>query len=336
MIMEEKLRIVFFGTPEFAVASLDILFRNGYDVAVVVTAPDKPAGRGLEIKMSAVKEYAFSKNLKVLQPENLKSEQFLAQLKEFKPNLGIVVAFRKLPKEVWSMPKLGTFNLHASLLPHYRGAAPINWVIMNGEKETGATTFFLDEEIDAGKIIFRAKENISENDTAGELYERLMKDGSDLVLKTVRAIETGTYTPEEQSSLLKPNEKIKIAPKIFKDDCKINWKRPVNGIHDFIRGLSPYPTAWTEIQPSPVLPGGERETTTLKIFKCSKELTSHNFSVGNIVQEKSSSGKGGLAKIAVKDGFINLLELQLAGRKKMNIDEFLRGFSFEGWKIVLG
>ena len=328
--MQEKLRILFFGTPEFAVASLDMLIKNGYDVAGIVTAPDKPAGRGLELKLSAVKEYAMSKNVRVIQPENLKSEEFLNQMKELNPNLGIVVAFRKLPKEVWSFPSLGTFNLHASLLPHYRGAAPINWAIINGEKESGVTTFFLDEEIDTGKIILRAKENIREEDNAGDLYERLMKDGADLVLKTVRAIESGTYTPEEQSSLLKQNEKIKLAPKIFKDDCKINWfgrtpsgKKKAEDVYDFIRGLSPYPTAWTEIK-------RENEILSLKIFQTSKEIAEHENETGSI----HSDGKT-FIKIAVNEGFINLIELQLAGRKKMNIEEFLRGFSFEGWKIVL-
>jgi methionyl-tRNA formyltransferase len=328
--MEEKLRIIFFGTPEFAVASLDMLVKSGYNVVGIVTAPDKPAGRGLEIRMSAVKEYANSKNLKVLQPENLKSEEFANQLKELDPNLGIVVAFRKLPREVWSLPKLGTFNLHASLLPHYRGAAPINWAIINGEKESGVTTFFLDDEIDTGKIIFRAKENVKEDDTAGDLYERLMKDGCDLVLKTVRAIESGTFTPEDQSTLLKPNEKAKLAPKIFKDDCKINWsgrtpsgKKKTDDVYDFIRGLSPFPTAWTEIKKG-------TEVLSLKIFRTSKEIASHQDEAGSI----HTDGKT-FVKIATKDGFIGLLELQLAGRKKMNIEEFLRGFSFEGWKINL-
>jgi methionyl-tRNA formyltransferase len=321
--MEEKLRIVFFGTPEFAVASLDMLVKSGYNVVGIVTAPDKPAGRGLELKASAVKEFANSKNLKVLQPENLKSEEFMAQLKELNPNLGIVVAFRKLPREVWSFPKLGTFNLHASLLPHYRGAAPINWAIINGEKESGVTTFFLDDEIDTGKIIFRAKENILEQDTAGDLYERLMRDGADLVLKTVRAIESGTYTPEDQSSLLKPNEKVKSAPKIYKDDCKVNWKKKVEDIYDFIRGLSPFPAAWTEIKK-------ENEILSLKIFRTSKEIVEHQYETGSIDTDKKT-----FAKIAVKDGFIHLLDLQLAGRKKMNIEEFLRGFSFEGWKVVV-
>lgn len=319
--MDEKLRIVFFGTPEFAVASLEMLVKSGYNVVGIVTTPDKPAGRGLELKRSAVKEYAHSKNLQVLQPENLKSDDFLSQLKELKPNLGIVVAFRKLPREVWSLPAFGTFNLHASLLPHYRGAAPINWAIINGEKESGATTFFLDDEIDTGKIIFRAKEIIREEDNAGDLYLRLMKDGADLVLKTVRAIESGNYTPEDQASLLKVNEKIKLAPKIFKDDCRINWKKKAEDVYDFIRGLSPYPAAWTDIKK-------ESETLALKIFRTSKEPISHQNEIGSI----HTDGKL-FAKIAVKEGFVNLLELQLAGRKKMSIEEFLRGFSFQGWKI---
>lgn len=320
--MEGHLRILFFGTPEFAVPSLDMLMKNNYDVVGIVTAPDKPAGRGLELKLSAVKEYAMSKNIRVLQPENLKSEEFLNQIKELNPNLGIVVAFRKLPKEVWSFPSLRTFNLHASLLPHYRGAAPINWAIINGEKESGVTTFFLDDEIDAGKIILRAKENIKEEDNAGDLYERLMKDGADLVLKTVRAIETGNYTPEEQSSFVKSSEKIKLAPKIFKDDCKINWKKKAEDVYDFIRGLSPYPTAWTEIKK-------ENETLSMKIFKSIKEMAEHQNEIGSI----HTDGKT-FVKVAVKEGFISLIELQLAGRKKMNIEEFLRGFSFEGWKII--
>ena len=317
------MRIVFFGTPEFAVASLDILVKNGYEISAVVTAPDKPAGRGLEIKMSAVKEYARAKNLKILQSENLKSVEFASQLKELNPELGVVVAFRKMPKEVFSLPEKGTFNLHASLLPHYRGAAPINWAIINGEKESGVTTFFLNEEIDTGKIIMRAKENIKEEDTAGDLYERLMKDGADLTLKTVRAIETGNYTPEDQSAFVKSSEKLKPAPKIFKDDCKINWKKKAEDVYDFIRGLSPYPTAWTEIKK-------ENETLSLKIFRTSKEIAEHQNEISSIITDGKT-----FTKIVVKEGFIHLLDIQLAGRKKMNIEEFLRGFSFDGWKIVL-
>lgn len=316
------MRIVFFGTPEFAVASLDMLVKSSYEISAVVTAPDKPAGRGLEIKMPPIKEYAFSKNLKILQPEVLRSSEFISQLKALNPDLGVVVAFRKIPKEVFTIPKYGMFNLHASLLPQYRGAAPINWAIINGEKETGVTTFFLEEEIDTGKIIFRAKENIFENDTAGTLYERLKKDGADLVLKTVRAIETGNYTVENQSAFVKPSEKLKPAPKIFKNDCKINWKKKAENVYDFIRGLSPHPAAWTEIKK-------QNETFTLKIFSVKKEIAQHQTEAGSLLTDGKT-----FAKIAVKEGFIHLTELQLESRKKMNIDEFLRGFSFEGWKIV--
>ena len=335
--MDKQLRIVFFGTPEFAVASLDILVKNGYAIAAIVTAPDKPAGRGLELKMSAIKEYAFSKNLRVLQPENLKSEEFINQLRELKPDLGIVVAFRKLPEQIWEMPRLGTFNLHASLLPNYRGAAPINWAIINGEKESGVTTFFLDDRIDTGKIIFQSKENIREDDSAGDLYDRLMKDGSDLVLKTVRAIESGTYTSEDQAAFITPNDILKPAPKIFKDDCKINWKKSAEEVHDLIRGLSPYPTAWTELYASSV--DGKEELIALKIFRSNKELITHTIPVGSIVTGKTSLGEGKgdkpFAKVAVKNGFIYLLDLQLAGRKKMNVEEFLRGFSFDGWTLKI-
>ncbi|HET7817904.1 MAG TPA: methionyl-tRNA formyltransferase, partial [Bacteroidia bacterium] len=266
--MAEKIRIIFFGTAEFAVASLHILLENKYDVAAIVTAPDRPAGRGLEMKFSPVKEYALKRNMRVLQPENLKNEEFLSQIKEIKPNLGIVVAFRKLPKEIWSFPSFGTFNLHASLLPQYRGAAPINWAIINGEKESGVTTFFLNEEIDMGKVIFRAKEIIHEADTTGTLYERLMKDGADLTLKTVRAIESGNYTPQEQGDFIKMGEKPKPAPKIFKEDCKIDWKKNTEELYNFIRGLAPYPTAWTELI-------REQEVISLKIFKSKKEIVKH-------------------------------------------------------------
>lgn len=317
------MRIIFFGTPEFAVPSLDMLVKNGYEISVVVTAPDKPAGRGLEVKMPAVKLYALSKNLKVLQPETLNNEAFISQLKALNPDLGVVVAFRKIPKEVFTIPKYGTFNLHGSLLPQYRGAAPINWAIINGEKETGVTTFFIEEEIDTGKIILRAKENIFENDTAGTLYARLKKDGADLVLKTVRAIETGNYTPEDQSAFMNPSEKLKPAPKIFKNDCKINWRKKTDSIYDFIRGLSPHPGAWTEIKK-------ENKILSLKVFHVQKEVTSHDMEHGSL----KTDGKT-FAKIAVKEGFIYLDHLQLEGRKRMNIEEFLRGFSFEGWKIVL-
>ncbi|MFH1005520.1 MAG: methionyl-tRNA formyltransferase [Bacteroidota bacterium] len=351
-MMNENTRIIFFGTPKFAVASLNILVKNGYNIVAVVTAPDKPAGRGLEIKMPAVKEFAFSKNIKVLQPEKLNNEDFVNQLREKKPDIGVVVAFRKLPEQVWKMPALGTFNLHASLLPHYRGAAPINWSIINGEKETGLTTFFLNEEIDTGKIIFRVKVNIDENETAGELHDKMMNHGADLVLKTVRAIESGNFTTEVQASFVSPNKKLKSAPKIFKNDCKINWEKSIDDIYDFIRGLSPYPTAWTELKNTSQLSLQGGETILLKIFKSKKEYAQHEFPIGEIIignkcnsslpivvpadkQDEVKMEKHQLfAKIAVKDGFIYLTEVQLAGRKKMHIEEFLRGFSFDNWKII--
>jgi methionyl-tRNA formyltransferase len=321
--MNENFRIVFFGTPDFAVPSLDILVKNHYNVAAVITAPDKPAGRGLKLSVSAVKKYALEKNLKLLQPENLSDEIFLKQLHELNPTLQIVVAFKKLPSQVWKMAPLGTFNLHASLLPDYRGAAPINWAIINGEKETGVTTFFINDEIDSGKIIYRAKENIHPDDTAGDVYERLKKKGADLVLKTVRAIESGNYTLEEQNVFLTPDKKIKPAPKIFKEDCKIDWKKSANDVYNFVRGLSPYPTAWTEIKK-------ENKILSLKIFRVAKEIAEHQNQISSI----HTDGKT-FVKIAVNDGFINFLELQLPGRKKINIEEFLRGFSFEGWELVL-
>lgn len=319
--MAEKIRIIFFGTAEFAVPSLHILLENKYEVAAIVTAPDKPAGRGLEMKCSPVKEYVLKRNMRVLQPENLKSEEFLSQVKGIKPNLGIVVAFRKLPKEIWNFPSFGTFNLHASLLPQYRGAAPINWAIINGEKESGVTTFFLNEEIDRGKIIFRAKEIIYEDDTTGTLYERLMKDGADLTLKTVRAVESGNYTPQDQAEFIKMGEKPKPAPKIFKEDCKIDWKKNAEELYNFVRGLAPYPTAWTEII-------REQEAIALKIFKVKKEITKHDAPAASI----HTDGKT-YAKIACKDGFIYLLEIQLAGKRKMEVGEFLRGLSLNNYKI---
>ncbi|MEQ8423819.1 MAG: methionyl-tRNA formyltransferase, partial [Cyclobacteriaceae bacterium] len=231
------------GTPEFAVPSLQTLVDNDFNVVAVVTAPDKPQGRGQRINISPVKECALKNNLKILQPTNLKSQDFLNELKELNANLQIVVAFRMLPEVVWSMPSLGTFNLHASLLPQYRGAAPINWAIINGEKVTGVTTFFLKHEIDTGGIIFQEKENILDDDTAGTLYTKLMTKGAGLVLKTTKAIQAGEYSSTEQ-----PNEvEIKHAPKIFKETCKINWDQPSENIYNFVRGLNPYPAAWTTI-----------------------------------------------------------------------------------------
>lgn len=322
--MKEKLRIVFYGTPDFAVASLDILVKNDYAIIAVITAPDKPAGRGLGLQQSAIKKYALSKSLKVLQPVSMKDPEFLKQLKELNLNLQVVVAFRMMPESVWGLPMLGTFNLHASLLPQYRGAAPINRVIMNGEKETGVTTFFLKQEIDAGKIIYRAKVKIEENETAGELHDKLMQVGSELVLRTVRDIECGNFIAEDQSGFTNANTELKAAPKIFKDDCKINWRQDVDQIHNHIRGLSPYPAAWTEL----ISENGE--VVQLKIYHSIKEQNPHNLTIGTIEEISVPEKK---IRVAVKEGFVILDEVQLAGRKRMKVSEFLKGFSFEKYKL---
>ena len=317
------MKIIFFGTPEFAVTSLDILVKNRYEITAVVTTPDKPAGRNLLPHQSDVKKYALEKNLKILQPGNLKDENFLNELKSFKADLQIIVAFRMLPETVWAMPPLGTFNLHASLLPQYRGAAPINRAIMNGEKETGVTTFFLQKEIDTGKIIFREKVSVGENETAGELHDKMMNKGAELVLKTVKAIENGTYPSEPQSQLIKANEEIKKASKIFKEDCRINWKKSVTEIYNHIRGLSPYPAAFTEFL-------SENGTVQqIKIYSSSKEIIVHSYDTGKILSDEKT-----FLKIASGDGFVNLLEIQQAGKRKMRIDEFLRGFRINQYQFA--
>lgn len=295
------------GTPEFAVPSLEVLVENKFNVVAVITAPDKPQGRGQKLIPSAVKEAALKFRIPVLQPTNLKSPEFLEELKSYNANLQIVVAFRMLPEVVWSMPALGTFNLHASLLPQYRGAAPINWAIINGEKETGVTTFFLQHEIDTGSIIFQEKESIQETDDVGSLYDRLMKKGSQLVLKTVKAIEAGEYP-----SVPQPQEiEIKHAPKIFKETCKINWNQPSEKIVDFVRGLSPYPGAWT------VLNG--------KVFKVYKAQNS-TFKI----QDSKMSGEfvtdnKGYLYIKSDEDWISIIEFQPEGKKRMTVEEFFRG-----------
>lgn len=293
------------GTPDFAVPSLEILVKNNFDVVGVVTSPDKPAGRGMHLQKSAVKIAAEKLGLKILQPEKLKSEIFLNELKSLRADLQIVVAFRMLPEVVWNMPPLGTFNLHTSLLPNYRGAAPINHAIINGEKETGVTTFFLQHEIDTGKIIMSEKIFIGENMNAGELHDALMPLGAELVLKTVRAIESKTVSPTEQKFV----GELKTAPKIFKENCLINFNQPTEKIHNFIRGLSPHPAAYTTV-----------DGKILKIFKSEKEIAAHNLQEG-IFQ---TNGKTFL-KVSTADGFIHLKEIQLEGKKKMETDEFLRG-----------
>lgn len=308
------MKIVFMGTPDFAVASLDILVKNGYDIVGVITAPDKPAGRGQQLSQSAVKKYAVENNLNVLQPEKLKNPSFLADLEALKADLFIVVAFRMLPEAVWNMPPMGTFNLHGSLLPQYRGAAPINWAVINGDKETGVSTFFLQHEIDTGSIIFNSKTDITDEDSAGSIHDRLMAIGADLILKTVKAIETNTVKsiPQEQviADLGLTENDLRHAPKIFKDDCKIDWNQSTETVFNHIRGLSPYPTAFTELN-----------GLTLKIFKTQKEITEHNEAPGTV----QSDGKKYL-KFAAKDGYINVLDLQLQGKKRMGVEEFLRGY----------
>ncbi|HKR06633.1 MAG TPA: methionyl-tRNA formyltransferase [Bacteroidia bacterium] len=321
---ENKFKIVFLGTPEFAVPSLEILLKNNYEIAGVVTAPDQPSGRGLQVTPSPVKKFAHQHNLKIFQPGKLKDEKFLSEIKNLNADLFIVVAFRMMPKELWKMPRLGTFNLHASLLPQYRGAAPINRAIMNGEKETGVTTFFLKHEVDTGNILFREKISIRENETAGELHDKLKLIGAELVLKTVKAIEANNFKEVPQSELAEENEQLKTAPKIFKEDGKINWNQNVEVIHNQIRGLSPYPGAFTEI----ISP--DQQTYLVKIFNCEKEISSILFSPGKI----ETDGKTFL-KIAGTNGFIKILELQLQGKKKLFAEEFLRGFKISnGWTVA--
>lgn len=308
----DRLRIVFMGTPDFAVAILDKLVKDGREVVGVITAPDKPAGRGRKLNESAVKKYAKERNLNILQPTNLKDQTFLKNLKALKADLQIVVAFRMLPKLVWSMPRLGTFNLHASLLPHYRGAAPINWAIMNGETMTGATTFFIDDKIDTGEIILQEELPISNEDTAGSLHDRLMVLGADLVLKTVQAIAGGTVRPKKQEG----SEKLKSAYKIFKETCVIDWNKDIEDIHNHIRGLSPYPTAWTTLE------NGENHIT-VKVYGAVMIKENHQLSNGALVFDKKE------IKVAVKEGFIQLLEIQLAGKRKMKTHEVLNGLKLE-------
>ena len=309
------MRIVFMGTPEFAVESLKILVENNYQVVGVITMPDKPSGRGHKLQCSPVKQYALEHNLPVLQPEKLKDETFLEELKHLNADLQIVVAFRMLPEVVWNMPKYGTFNLHASLLPQYRGAAPINWVIINGETETGATTFFLTHEIDTGKIILQEKIAIADTDDAGIVHDKLMVMGAGMVKKTVDLLIEEKIEGIDQSQFIHPDTELNPAPKIFKDTCEIQLSWPVERVYNFVRGLSPYPAAWLNIK----FPG-QPETMTLKVFETEKEHEEHNLPIGTIVTD----GKK-FAKIAFNNGFILLKSVQAAGKKRMDIGELLRG-----------
>ena len=307
----EKLRIVFMGTPEFAVGILDTILKNNYEIVGVITAADKPAGRGQKIKYSAVKEYALEHNLTLLQPTNLKDEDFLSELKALNANLQIIVAFRMLPKVVWEMPKYGTFNLHASLLPNYRGAAPINWAIINGETKTGVTTFYIDDKIDTGAMILSSEIEIDEEENAGQLHDRLMVLGSETVLKTLQLIEAGNVVPKIQEN----NDEIKTAYKLDKDNCKLDWRQSAREIHNLIRGLSPYPVAWCYFKDN-------EQEWSVKIYESKIIYKEHSEPIGKIIATKKE------LKIAVAGGFIQILSLQFPGKKKMNASELLNGMSF--------
>ena len=312
------------GTPDFAVYPLKKLVEAGIQVVGVVTNPDKPAGRGQNIQESAVKKYALEAGLKILQPEKFRNEEFLKELAALKADLQLVVAFKMLPEVVWDMPPLGTVNLHASLLPDYRGAAPINWVIINGEKHSGVTTFLLKHEIDSGNVIFQEKVDIPEDMTAGELHDELMVKGADLLLRTVRAIENGEYPLVDQSNLLQGREAIH-APKIFKEDMRIDWNRPLDVIYNHIRGLSPYPAAWTEIRNC-----STGIVIALKIFKTEKIRCSHDRMTGAVETNGHTT-----FDIYVPEGMVRIVELQLSGKRKMKTEEFLRGFRLEEYRLVL-
>lgn len=307
----EKLRIVFMGTPDFAVGILDTILQHNYTVVGVITAPDKPAGRGQKLNTSAVKDYALEKGLTILQPTNLKDETFLSELRNLDANCQVVVAFRMLPEVVWKMPKFGTFNLHASLLPNYRGAAPINWAIINGETKTGVTTFFIDDKIDTGAIILSAETPIEPTENVGQLHDRLMVLGSKTVIDTLEVIESQTV----QTTLQTDSPEIKTAYKLNRDNCKIDWTKSGEEIFNLIRGLSPYPVAWSLMQ------DGEQEWN-VKIYEARVEKENHTHAIGSIISTKKEM------KIAVSDGFIHILAIQFPGKKKMTSQELLNGMKF--------
>jgi len=313
------LRIVFMGTPGFAVGVLKKLVAEGKNIVGVITSPDKPAGRGRKVKQSDVKAYAVSQNLKLLQPSNLKEECFLNELAALKANLQIVVAFRMLPKVVWNMPSYGTFNLHASLLPQYRGAAPINWSIINREHKTGVSTFFIDDKIDTGEIILQEEVLIKKRETVGSLHDVLMNTGSQLVIKTVELITESKEKPIRQTR----SDVLKNAPKLTKDNTKIDWSRPVEEIDSFIRGLNPYPAAWCTLK------NNNEERSTVKIYNCNYVIEKHSFENGTIISSKKE------LKISASNGYLNIYEMQLAGKRKMDIKSLLNGFTFkENSKMV--
>ncbi len=308
------MKIVYMGTPGFAISPLKAILSNGYEVVGVVTAPDKPAGRGKKLMASPVKQFALEKDLKILQPEKLKDPGFIETLKSLKPDIQVVVAFRMVPGLVWEIPPKGTFNLHASLLPQYRGAAPINWAIINGEKETGLSTFFIDEKIDTGEILLQERISIGSNENAGELHDRMMDLGAELVIKTLKGIEENTLFPVPQSKFISSDSEIKSAPKIFKEDCQINWNSDSITLHNFIRGLSPYPAATTVLKT-------EKEEINSKIYSARPLTEEHQLPPGSILSDEKS-----YLKVAVKSGFMEINEIQIAGKRRMKIDDFLRGF----------
>jgi methionyl-tRNA formyltransferase len=303
-------RIVFMGTPDFAVTILKHLVENNYNIVGVITAPDKPAGRGRKLNESAVKKYALSKELTILQPRNLKNTAFHHELEELKADLQIIVAFRMLPKAVWKMPNLGTFNLHASLLPAYRGAAPIHWAIINGEIKTGVTTFFIDDKIDTGEIILQKEIAVNSNETVGSLHDKLMFLGAELVIKTVDLISEGSITTKKQ-----PELEEKSAPKLNPENTKIDWSDSLDNIYNKIRGLNPFPAAWTSIK-------NDKEEITAKIYAIRKEINEHHYKVGRIISSKKE------LKVAVKNGFIIIDEIKVSGKKKMEAKSLLNGYTF--------
>ena len=316
---KESLRIIYMGTPDFAVLPLKTLVENGYNIVGVITNPDKPAGRGQKLQESAVKKYAQEVGLNILQPEKFRNEEFLQALKNLKADLQLVIAFKMLPEVVWNMPRLGTVNLHASLLPAYRGAAPINWAIINGEKKTGLTTFLLQHEIDTGNVLFRQEVEISDNMTAGELHDELMIQGAELIIKTVDAMIKGDYPLISQESLTTGNECTQ-APKIFKDDMKIDWSKDINQVYNHIRGLSPFPAAWTELKNTDT-----GETISMKVYQSSKILDT-TITKGGIIRSTRET-----LEISAIGGWIKLEEIQLAGKKRMKTEDFLRGFNLSTW-----
>lgn len=303
------LKIIFLGTPEFAVPSLQILIENGYEVVGVITATDKLGGRGKKkLIQSAVKKYAIEQDLKVLQPTNLRAPEFVEEVRTLGADLQVVVAFRMLPRAIWAMPRLGTMNLHGSLLPKYRGAAPINWAVIKGEKETGVTTFLLKQKIDTGDVLQQKSLPIGENETTGEVYNRMMEMGAGVLLESVRSLESGTYTPLPQN-----DAEATKAPKIFHETCEIDFIQPTQKIHDFIRGLSPYPTAWTVL-----------EEKKLKVFRTKKELIDHDAEPGKFFSDNKN-----YLKVSTIDGYVLLEELQLAGKKRMDVKAFLNGYKLK-------